>query len=107
VRTSSISKHRRAGTGTPLAVAIGREILRRRKDRGLTQASLGEPLTRAFVSAVERGHTVPSIAALALLTDRLGARLDEFFAGVNDQMTKVYTPPHEHRHPDPTSRRRR
>jgi transcriptional regulator with XRE-family HTH domain len=107
VRSSSISKHLRAGTGTPLALAIGRELHSRRKARGLTQASLGEPLTRAFVSAVERGHTVPSIAALALLTDRLGAGLDEFFRGVNDQMTKVYYSGHEHHDPDPTSRRRR
>jgi transcriptional regulator with XRE-family HTH domain len=107
VRASSISKHRRAGTGTPLAVAIGRELHRRRTAKGLTQASLGEPLTRAFVSAVERGHTVPSIASLALLTDRLGTRLEDFFRGVNEQMTRVYTPAHEHHHPDPSSRRRR
>jgi transcriptional regulator with XRE-family HTH domain len=97
----------RAGTGTPLAIAIGRELHRRRTDRGLTQASLGEPLTRGFVSAVERGHTVPSIAALALLTDRLGTGLDDFFRGVNEQMTRVYTAVHEHHDPDPTSRRRR
>jgi transcriptional regulator with XRE-family HTH domain len=90
-----------------LANAIGRELHRRRTAKGLTQASLGEPLTRAFVSAVERGHTVPSIAALALLTDRLDTGLDEFFRGVNDQMTRVYTPAHEHHDPDSASRRRR
>jgi transcriptional regulator with XRE-family HTH domain len=90
-----------------LADAIGRELYRRRRAKGLTQALLGEPLTRAFVSAVERGHTVPSIAALALLTDRLETGLDDFFRGVNEQMTRVYTPAHEHHDPDPTSRRRR
>jgi transcriptional regulator with XRE-family HTH domain len=107
VRASSISKHLRAGAGTSLAVAIGRELHRRRKARGLSQASLGEPLTRGFVSAVERGHTVPSIAALALLTDRLETGLDDFFRGVNEQMTRVYTAAHEHTDTDPTSRRRR
>jgi transcriptional regulator with XRE-family HTH domain len=106
VRTSSISKQLRAGTGTPLAAAIGREVHRRRKARGLTQAALGEPLTRGFVSAVERGHTVPSVAALALLTDRLETGLEEFFRGVNEQMTRVYTAAHEHHDTDPTSRRR-
>ena len=106
MRTSSISKQRRAGVGTSLAVAIGRELHRRRKARGLSQASLGEPLTRGFVSAVERGHTVPSIAALALLTDRLETGLDDFFRGVNEQMTSVYTAVHEHTDTDPTSRRR-
>jgi transcriptional regulator with XRE-family HTH domain len=107
VRTSSISKHLRAGNGTPLALAIGRELHRRRKASGLSQASLGSPLTRGFVSAVERGHTVPSIAALALLTDRLETGLADFFRGVNEQMTRVYTAPHERHDTDPTSRRRR
>jgi len=107
VRKSSISKQLRAGTGTPLALAIGREVYRRRKAHGLSQASLGHPLTRGFVSAVERGHTVPSIAALALLTDRLETGLDDFFRGVNEQMTRVYTAAHEHHDTDPTSRRRR
>ena len=105
MRTSSISKQQRAGIGTPLAVAIGRELRRRRTARGLSQASLGEPLTRAFVSAVEHGHTVPSIAALALLTDRLETGLSEFFRGVNEQMTGVYTVAHGHNHSNPTSRR--
>jgi transcriptional regulator with XRE-family HTH domain len=91
-----------------LALAIGRELHRRRMASGLSQASLGRPLTRGFVSAVERGHTVPSIAALALLTDRLDTGLEDFFRGVNEQMTWVYTAGHEHHHDtDPTSRRRR
>jgi transcriptional regulator with XRE-family HTH domain len=107
VRTSSICKHTRAGAGTSLALAIGRELHRLRTAHGLTQASLGEPLTRAFVSAVERGHTVPSIGALALLTDRLDTGLDDFFRGVKEQMTRVYTAAHEHHDTDPTSRRRR
>jgi hypothetical protein len=63
-------------------------------------------MTRSFVCAVERGHAVPSIAALSMLVERLGISLAEFFGGVNEQMTAVYTPRHE-RHQDPTSRRRR
>jgi hypothetical protein len=58
------------------------------------------------VCAVERGHALPSIAALSLLVERLGISLGEFFLGVNAQMTGVYTPRHE-RHPDPPSDRRR
>lgn len=88
-------------------MAIGRELLRRRTALGLSQASLGEPLTRAFVSAVEHGHTVPSIAALALLTDRLETGLADFFRGVNEQMTGVYTAAHDYNHTNPPSRRRR
>jgi transcriptional regulator with XRE-family HTH domain len=72
----------------------------------MTQSSVGAPLTRAFVSAVERGRTVPSIPALALLVDRLDVPLDDFFSGVKDEMTVMYNPGHERR-PDPPSRRRR
>ncbi len=88
-------------------MAIGRELHRRRTALGLSQASLGEPLTRAFVSAVEHGRTVPSIAALALLTDRLGTGLADFFRGVNEQMTGVYTAAYDYNHKNPAPRRRR
>jgi hypothetical protein len=71
----------------------------------LTQASLGAPMTRAFVSAVERGHAVPSLPALALFVDRLGLSLAEFFLGVQSGMTAAYTARHEC-HPNPPARRR-
>jgi transcriptional regulator with XRE-family HTH domain len=67
---------------------------------------LGAPLTRAFVSAVERGRTVPSIPALALLADRLDIPLDAFFSGVNRDMTVLYNDRDERRS-RPSSRRRR
>jgi transcriptional regulator with XRE-family HTH domain len=104
VRKSSIAKQRRAGPGSPLSLAIGQELRRQRKAKGLTQASLGAPLTRAFVSAVERGLTLPSIPALALLADRLEVPLETFFSGVNKQMTVVYTRPDERRSNAPSSR---
>ena len=72
----------------------------------MTQSALGAPMTRAFVSAVETGRTVPSLPALALFADRLGMALDEFFFDVKVQMTVLYNAGHEH-DPDPTSRRRR
>ncbi|MDQ6793324.1 MAG: helix-turn-helix domain-containing protein [Chloroflexota bacterium] len=72
----------------------------------MTQAALGAPLTRGFVSAVETGGTVPSLPALALLADRLEVPLDRFFLGVKAQMTMLYNAGHE-QHQDPTSRRRR
>ena len=105
MQSSSISKQTRAGPGSPLSLAIGAELRRRRLALGMTQASLGRPLTRAFVCGVERGHTVPSVSALALLVDRLDVSLTEFFRGVNDEMTPVYTRGHERRS-HPTSRRR-
>jgi transcriptional regulator with XRE-family HTH domain len=105
VHSSSISKQHVAGAGSSLSLAIGSELRRRRRAQGLTQAALAGPLTRSFVCQVERGRAMPSIAALALLAERLGMSLGEFFTGVNAQMTGVYTAGHE-RHPDPTSRRR-
>ncbi|TMC64372.1 MAG: helix-turn-helix domain-containing protein, partial [Chloroflexi bacterium] len=106
VRKSSIAKHQRAGAGSPLSIAIGRELRRQRRARGLTQASLGAPLTRGFISAVERGKTVPSIPALALLADRLDLPLDVFFLAVKLDMTVLYNP-HDERRPNPPPRRRR
>jgi transcriptional regulator with XRE-family HTH domain len=106
VRKSSIAKHERAGAGSPLSVAIGYELRRRRRARGLTQASLGAPLTRGFISAVESGKTVPSIPALALLADRLDVPLDAFFLAVKQHMTVLYNPHHERRPNAPPRRRR-
>jgi transcriptional regulator with XRE-family HTH domain len=63
-------------------------------------------LTRGFISAVERGKTVPSIPALALLADRLDVPLDVFFSGVKLDMTVLYNADHECRpHPPPRHRR--
>jgi transcriptional regulator with XRE-family HTH domain len=72
----------------------------------LTQASLGAPMTRAFVSSVERGRTVPSLPALALLVDRLNLSLSEFFLGVQSHMTAAYTSAHE-RSSNPSTGHRR
>jgi transcriptional regulator with XRE-family HTH domain len=103
MRLSTISKQ---SSHDRLAVAIGREVHRRRGDARLSQAALGAPLTRAFVCAVERGRTVPSITALGILLGRLDIDFDEFFRGVQQEMTVVYTPPHGDRQEAPSRRRR-
>jgi transcriptional regulator with XRE-family HTH domain len=100
---STISKQ---STHDRLAVAIGREVRRRRADARLSQAALGAPLSRAFVCAVERGKTVPSLPALGLLLDRLGLDFDEFFRGVQQEMTVMYTSGHGDRQEASPSHRR-
>jgi transcriptional regulator with XRE-family HTH domain len=100
---SSISQHPRNAT---LASAIGQELRRRRVAEGLSQAALGRPYTRAFVSAVELGRAVPSIPALTVLLDNLGLGLDEFFWGVQQHMTVRYTVRHGDRE-EASARRRR
>ena len=89
-----------------LALAIGRELRRRRRKAHLTQAAVGGPFTRAFVCAVERGRALPSILALAILLDQLDTRLDEFFRVVQEDMTIRYTAFHGDRQEAPSRRRR-
>lgn len=48
----------------------------------MSQAALGAPLTRAYVSAVETGRVVPSLPALEHMVNRLGSSLSDFFAAV-------------------------
>lgn len=55
-----------------LALEIGRRLRTERISRGMSQADLGRPLTRAYVSQVESGRTLPSIPALFHLAERLG-----------------------------------
>ena len=62
--------------------ALGRQLRRLRTNRALTQAELGSPLTRAYVSAVEAGRTVPSLPALQLMVDRLEIPMSVFFEEV-------------------------
>ena len=85
---SSISQHvapggRLSKTLDPeLRRAVGRQLRRLRTDKALTQGELGAPLTRAYVSAVEAGRTVPSLPALQLMVDRLDIPMSTFFEEV-------------------------
>lgn len=57
----------------------------------MTQTELGSPLTRAFVSAVEHGRCLPSLAALALFADRLGVSPAELLDPVKHELATLYT----------------
>jgi transcriptional regulator with XRE-family HTH domain len=79
--------------------ALGEELRSRRTEVGLTQAGLGSPLSRAFVSAVERGRAMPSLPALAHMLARVDVSLAEFFERVDARMvdpdlTTGYDPGH-------------
>jgi transcriptional regulator with XRE-family HTH domain len=60
------------GPDLDLAHALGRRIRAVREAREMSQAELGRPLTRAYVSQVESGRTLPSLTALLHLASRLG-----------------------------------
>jgi len=85
---SSISKpHLDAAS----ARRLGLEIRRRRRALGLSQADLGQPFTRAYVSALEGGHCVPSLSALLLLAERLETTGGDLLDSVNPRLARMYT----------------
>jgi len=83
---STIAKHRHAAS-----LRLGAEIRRRRRARGMTQAELGRPLTRAFVSAIEHGRCLPSLAALAHFAGRLNVTPAELLDSVKHDLAALYT----------------
>jgi transcriptional regulator with XRE-family HTH domain len=80
-----------------LALEIGRRIRLERISRGMSQADLGRPFTRAYVSQVESGRTLPSLPALFHLADRLGVDPCSLLPSrPSDQ--RRYTHAHDHPH---------
>ncbi|MGO9207367.1 MAG: helix-turn-helix domain-containing protein [Candidatus Limnocylindrales bacterium] len=77
------------------ALELGSRIRDRRRALGLTQTELGEPLTKGFVSAVERGRSLPSLAAVCLFALRLGTSVDSLVCGVEGLVTERYTARHD------------
>ena len=94
---SSIAKQLRAGAGSTAAQELGRRVRERRLAIGMTQSELAAPLSRAFVSAVEHGHALPSLGALWLFATRLGIGVGNLVDGVNGVGTLQYTAVHDDR----------
>ena len=94
MRKSSIAKQFRVGAGSEAALEIGRRVRERRLAVGMTQAELADPLSRGFVSAVEKGHTLPSLGALWLFASRLGIEVGSLVDHVNSVGTVMYTATH-------------
>jgi tetratricopeptide (TPR) repeat protein len=58
---------------SPQAATIARRLRLARRAAGLTQLHLaGKEFSKSYISAIERGRLIPTLAALALLADRLG-----------------------------------
>ena len=92
MRLSSIYQPRRqAETQT---TALGARIRELRQGAGLTQAELGRPMTRSFISAVEHGRALPSLPALLLIAARLGVPIGELLEQVEWTWQDTYTVPH-------------
>lgn len=74
-----------------LANRIGERIRLARRQAGLTQQQLAEGrYTKAYISALEKGHAKPSMAALNFISQRLGLPASRFLAdssGMWDRLT--------------------
>jgi len=71
MRKSTIAKHIEAGEGSRFARYLGLEIRARRVALGMSQAAAARPMSRAFLSSVERGRFTPSLSSLLIIARRL------------------------------------
>jgi transcriptional regulator with XRE-family HTH domain len=100
MRLSSIYQHRLRHED-PDAVILGSRIRELRIRAGLTQAELGLPMTRSFVSAVEHGRALPSLPALLLIAARLGVPVGELLEKLEWTWRDTYTSVHDGSNPPP------
>jgi transcriptional regulator with XRE-family HTH domain len=78
------------GRDRRLRASLGSELRRRRIAAHLSQDEVSAPLTRGFVSQVERGRTMPSLPALIVISERLGTSADEVLRSVNQTLSAEY-----------------
>jgi transcriptional regulator with XRE-family HTH domain len=74
---------------------LGSELKRRRLEAHLSQVEVSAPMTRAYISQLETGRTMPSLAALIVLAERLGTSADEILKSVNQTLSVEYADAHE------------
>lgn len=86
MRKSTIAKHRTGGRDSIFARALGHEIRQRREALGLTQTLAAGPLTRAFVSSIERGRFAPSLSSLLIIARQLNTSAATILRAVELQL---------------------
>jgi transcriptional regulator with XRE-family HTH domain len=92
MRLSTIAKQSMAGGGTEFSRLLGAEIRRRRVELGLSQDSIGRPLSRAFLSSVESGRTVPSLPSLLMIARKLNSTGANILASVERHLEEGEDP---------------
>jgi transcriptional regulator with XRE-family HTH domain len=78
-------------------LGLGSELKRRRLAAHLSQGEMSAPMTRAYISQLESGRTLPSLPALIVLAERLGTSADEILKSVNQTLSVEYPDGHEDR----------
>lgn len=66
-------------------VAVGKRIRIARKNSKLTQAKLAEKIevANSYISEIERGKSICSLASIAKISKALNANLDNLIFGIN------------------------
>jgi transcriptional regulator with XRE-family HTH domain len=77
---------------TLLNSSLGLRIRALRRSRGITQAKLGYPLTRSYISLIEHGRVVPSLRTLLTIAERLEVEPCALLEAVNLDAWVEYTP---------------
>ena len=86
----TVKRRRIVVDDTPLALRIGQRIKVARLAAGLTQQQLAEGrYTKAYISALEKGHAKPSMAALNFLSGRLGLAPAHFLGGEDARWSRL------------------
>jgi transcriptional regulator with XRE-family HTH domain len=86
MRKSTIAKHLTGGDGSSFAKALGLEIKARRVALGLSQAAAASPMSRAFMSSVERGRYTPSLPGLLIIARKLNTSAATILEAVDLQL---------------------
>jgi tetratricopeptide (TPR) repeat protein len=86
----TVKRRRIVVDDSALARRIGERIRAARLRAGLTQQRLAEGrYTKAYISALEKGHAKPSMAALNFLSERLGLPAAHFLGGEDARWTRL------------------
>jgi tetratricopeptide (TPR) repeat protein len=85
-----VKRRRNVVDDRALAERIGARIRAARVGAGLTQQRLAEGrYTKAYISALEKGHAKPSMAALNFISERLGLPAAHFLAGSDARWSRL------------------
>lgn len=85
-----IKRRRIVVDDSALASSIGERIRFARRQAGMTQQQLAEGrYTKAYISALEKGHAKPSMAALNFISGRLGLPASHFLADASGAWSRL------------------
>lgn len=71
---------------TPLLVAFGANVRRRRKAAGFSQEAFGDAcsIDRSYMGRIERGEHNPTLISIMKIVQTLNISLSEFFRDIDD-----------------------